>query len=117
MWIMIAGPYSSNDATPEGRARNLAALNRVALAVFDRGHVPVIGLNLALPLAALAPDRAAEVVMPLSLALVERCDACLRVGGASTGADAEVAAVRAAAQPGYMSLDDLPAVTAHPDGA
>ena len=50
MWIMVAGPYRSGAATAEARARNLTALNQAALALFRAGHVPVIGVNLALPL-------------------------------------------------------------------
>ena len=42
MWIMVSGPYRSGAATAEARARNLAEMNRAALALFQAGHVPVI---------------------------------------------------------------------------
>jgi hypothetical protein len=47
-------------------------------------------------------------MMPLSLALAGRCDACLRVGGPSAGADQEVALFHAVGKPVYGSLADLP---------
>src|ERR1041385_2178499 len=50
MWIMIAGPYSTGARTPGERADNLQALNRVAVEVHRRGHLPIIGVNLALPM-------------------------------------------------------------------
>ena len=105
MWIMVAGPYRSGAATAEARARNLAELNRAALALFRAGHVPVIGVNLALPVIEAAYD---EIMMPLSLHLAERCDACLRVGGPSAGADEEAARFRAAGRPVYERLEEVP---------
>ena len=107
MWIMVAGPYRSGAATAEARARNLTALNQAALALFRAGHVPVIGVNLALPLIQAAGEAAYdEIMMPLSLSLAERCDACLRVGGASAGADEEV---RERGRPVYAALAEVPA--------
>lgn len=107
---MVAGPYASGGADAEGRAANLAALNRAALAMFRLGHVPVIGVNMALPVIAAAGTPAYdEIMLPLSLALAERCDACLRVGGASAGADAEVARFRAAGKPVFFALEEIPA--------
>ena len=49
------------------------------------------------------------IMMPVSLALAERCDACLRIGGASAGADQEVARFRAAGRPVYLNLESVPA--------
>jgi len=40
-------------------------------------------------------------MMPLSLALIDRCDACLRLPGASAGVDREVARFRNAGKPVY----------------
>ena len=47
-------------------------------------------------------------MMPLSLALVDRCDACLRIGGPSTGADQEAARFRATGRPVYGGLAEVP---------
>ena len=110
---MISGPYTAGQADADQRARNLAAMNRTALAVFQRGHVPIIGVNLALPVIEAAKphlaDRAFDaIMMPLSLALAERCDACLRLGGASAGADEEAARFAARGKPVYRRLEDVP---------
>jgi len=109
MWVMVAGPYTSGDAGPDVRAANLAAMNQAALALFDNGHLPVIGVNMALPvIAAAGEDQFDRLMMPISLGLAERCDACLRVGGPSRGADDEVARFRAAGKPIYFRLEDVP---------
>ena len=111
MWIMIAGPYSTGARTETERAANLRRLNEAALAVFRKGHVPVIGVNAALPVIAAAGASAAaqdEIMMPMSLALAERCDGCLRIGGASRGADDEVARFVAVGKPVYRSVEEVP---------
>ncbi len=109
MWVMVAGPYTAGGADPEQRRANLRTLNQVALAVFERGHIPVIGVNNALPVIAEAGEaRFDELMMPISLAMAERCDAVLRVGGASQGADQEVARFRTAGKPVFNDLGELP---------
>lgn len=108
MWIMVAGPYTAGARAPEERAENLQVLNRAAVEIFRMGHVPVIGVNMALPMIEVAGESAfEEIMMPLSLALTERCDACLRIGGPSKGADDEVDRFRAAGRPVFYSLDEL----------
>ena len=112
MWIMVAGPYLAGARTEEDRAANLRRMNDAAVAVFDRGHVPIIGVNLALPVIdAAGQDRFEAIMMPLSLAAAERCDACLRLPGASTGADAEVATFRRRGLPVFFSIDEIPDAT------
>lgn len=111
MWIMVGGPYGTGAKTAAERAANLARMNEAALAVWRRGHVPIIGVNLALPIVAAAGgDDAAEaaIMMPLSLALAERCDAFLRIGGASVGADQEMARFGAAGKRVYRSVEEIP---------
>jgi hypothetical protein len=110
MWIMVGGPHGTGAKTAAGRAANLARMNEAALAVWRKGHVPIIGVNLALPIVAAAGgDDAAEVaiMMPLSLALAERCDAFLRIGGASMGADQEMARFVAAGKQVFRSLEEI----------
>ena len=110
MWIMIAGPYSAGGADDAMRRERLAEMNRIAYEVFRLGHSPVIGVNMALPvIEAAGEDRFEEIMMPLSLALAERCDAVLRIGGASAGADAEVELVSSRGGVVYRSLSDIPA--------
>ncbi|MEM8741957.1 MAG: DUF4406 domain-containing protein [Pseudomonadota bacterium] len=108
-WIMIAGPYSAGAADAAQRAENLSAMNRAALEVFEKGHVPVIGVNMALPVIEVAGhDRYDDLMMPISLALADRCDAILRIGGASAGADAEMVRMEKAGKPVYRSIEQIP---------
>jgi hypothetical protein len=110
MWILIAGPYSTGAKTEAEREANLFAMNRAAYQVFCKGHVPIIGVNLALPvIQAAGPEMFDSLMMPLSLALADRCDAVLRIGGASAGADEEVERVRARGGHVYHGIDEIPA--------
>jgi hypothetical protein len=75
-----------------------------------KGHVPIICVNLALPLIEAAHGDAgaeAEIMTPLSLALAQRCDAFLRIGE-SVGADQEMARFIAAGKRVFHSLEDVP---------
>jgi hypothetical protein len=111
-WIMIAGPYGSGARTVEQKAQNLRALNAVAVEVFRKGHIPLIGVNLALPVIAAAGAASYdEIMMPLSLALASRCDAVLRVGGPSAGADQEVELIRSQGGIVYTSISEVPELT------
>lgn len=108
LWIMIAGPYASGAKTAEERQANLRAMNEAAYAVFKKGHIPVIGVNTALPvIEAAGEEHYEEIMMPISLALAERCDAILRIGGASTGADQEVESFRKRGLPVFMSVEEV----------
>jgi hypothetical protein len=110
MWIWVCGPYATGGASPSQRAANLRVLNEAALDLFRRGHTPVIGANMALPMIEVAglDDASHEIRLPLSLALLDRCDACLRIGGESRGSDIEVEAFKASGRPVYSSLSDIP---------
>lgn len=109
LWVMIAGPYGSGTKTPEEKKANLAKLNQTALAVFRKGYIPVVGVNNALPLIVVAgEDGSDSIMMRLSVALTERCDCCLRVGGLSKGADREVESFKTESKPVYYAIDQLP---------
>ena len=109
LWIMVAGPYTSGSSDPAVRAANLRAMNRAAHEVWKRGHVPLIGVNMALPVIdAAGAGQFDAVMMPLSLALAERCDAVLRIGGPSKGADEEVALIRSRGGRVFTRIEDIP---------
>jgi hypothetical protein len=109
MWIMISGPYRTGTRTDAERDDNLRAMNAAAYEIFRRGHVPVIGVNMALHvIGAGGSDTYDAVMMPLSLALAERCDAVLRIGGPSAGADQEVEQIRAGGGTVYHAVNDIP---------
>ena len=103
------GPYRSGAVGAAGRAANLRILNEAALAVFRRGHLPVIGVNLALPVIEVAgAESFDEIMMPVSLAVAERCDAVLRIGGPSGGANEEMERFRERGLPVFHALDEIP---------
>jgi hypothetical protein len=113
--ILVAGPYRSGTGDdPELIAANMRAMDEAALALFRRGHLPVTGEALALPMAAVAGSTRVgdaafdEVFHPVARLLVARCDAVLRIGGASAGADEMVALARAHGATVYTALDDVP---------
>jgi len=109
MWIMISGPYRSGSTDPEIWKRNLELMNKVAHIVLQKGHTPVIGVNMALPVIAGAGEKHYnEIMMPISMALAERCDAVLRIGGTSANADREVALFRQRGLPVYYTPDEIP---------
>ncbi len=109
MWIMVAGPYRTGALDEAERARNLRALNLAACAIHERGHVPIVGVNLALPIIeAAGASSYDEIMLPLCLALAGRCDAILRLAGASSGADLEVERVRARGGVVYASVEEIP---------
>jgi hypothetical protein len=114
--VLVAGPYRSRTGDdPVRLAENVEAMNRAALDAFRAGHVPVTGEALALPLIGLAgshrvgDDVFQEVFHPIARRLLEHCDAVLRVGGASAGADEMVALARADGKLVVSSVEDLPA--------
>jgi hypothetical protein len=115
LMILVAGPYRSGTGDdPALIAANMHAMEQAALALFRRGHLPVTGEALALPLAALAGSTRVgdpafdEVFHPVARRLVARCDAVLRIGGASAGADEMVALALEHGAAVYTSLADVP---------
>ena len=109
MWIMVAGPYRTGTTDPLVRAENLRRLNEIAYEILRKGHVPVIGVNLALPIIEAAGAESYDsIMMPLSLTVAERCDAVPRIGGASRGADEEVETFVARGFKVFRSLDEIP---------
>lgn len=115
MMILIAGPYrSGTDDDPAKMADNVRAMEAFALPLFRAGHVPVVGEWLALPLVALAGSTRVgdapfdEVFHPIAERLLEHCDAVLRVGGASSGADLMVTVARDRGLAVYRALEEVP---------
>ncbi len=113
--VLVAGPYrSGTNDDPRVLAANVAAMNRAALDVFRAGHVPVTGEAVALPLVELAGSSRVgdaifdEIFHPVAQRLVGRCDAVLRMGGPSVGADEMVVRARVAGKLVVASADELP---------
>ena len=106
MVIAVAGPYSA--ATAEERQCDLDAMNEAVARLMEIGHVPVIGMNAALPVLekAIVSDRYAAI-MVISLAVVSACDALLLIGE-SPGANKERAPIRSQGKPVYSRIEDVP---------
>ncbi len=105
---MISGPYTAGGADASARAANLRAMNLASVEVFRKGHTPLIGVNMALPMIeAAGPEHFDQIMMPLSLALAQRCDAVLRIGGPSRGADQETELFERAGKPVYTHLNQI----------
>jgi hypothetical protein len=113
--ILVAGPYRSGTGDePAKMAANVRAMEAYALPLFRAGHVPIVGEWLALPLVALAGSQRVgdaafdEIFHPIAERLLARCDAVLRMGGPSAGADEMV---RIASERGlrvFHRLSDVP---------
>jgi hypothetical protein len=115
LMILIAGPYRSGTGDdPDKLAANVRAMEALALPLFEAGHIPVVGEWFALPLVALAGstqigDAAfVSIFHPIAERLLDRCDAVLRVGGASQGADEMARIAREQGKPVYGSLAEVP---------
>ena len=108
MIIGIAGPYSAN--TEEERRANLDKLNSAAAQVLNKGHIPFIGINAALPVVnqtSLADEDRYKAIMDISMAIVNQCDALLLIKE-SPGANRERDLVLSKGLPVYYELQDIP---------
>ncbi len=115
MLILIAGPYrSGTNDDPTLMQQNLNNLESVALPLFRKGHIPMIGEWVALPLIHLAgsgkPGDEAweEIQYPVAHRLLEKCDAILRLQGVSKGADEDVRIATERGLKVYHNLEEVP---------
>ena len=113
--ILVAGPYrSGTNDDPALIAANVRAMTAVALRLFRASHLPVLGEWFALPLIELAGSKENRrpgfngIFHPISRPLVARCDACLRIGGPSTGADEMVELARRHGKAVFHRFEDVP---------
>jgi hypothetical protein len=112
--ILIAGPYrSGTNDNPELMQQNLDRLETMALALFRAGHIPLVGEWLALPLLKIAGSKKPgdeiyqEISYPIAHRLITKCDAILRIGGESKGADNDVKLARELGLLIYYKLEDI----------
>ncbi len=118
MMVLIAGPYRSGTGDdPEKMAVNVHNMESYALPIFRLGHIPVLGEWFALPLVKLAGSTRVgdeafnEIFHPIAERLLEKCDAVLRVGGPSQGADLMVKTANERGLQIYYSLEEIPSQT------
>ena len=106
MIIAVAGPYSAD--TEEKRRSNLDAMNIAAARLLEMGHIPLIGMNAALPVIekAVIQDKY-KAVMDISLALIESCEAILMIGE-SPGANREKDLIISKKLPVFYNIESVP---------
>jgi hypothetical protein len=115
MMILIAGPYRSGTGDdPEKMAANLRRLEAAAWPLFEKGHVPMIGEWVALPVWHGAGGRFVgdalydHVLHPTAGRLLQHCQAVLRLPGMSKGADEDVRIARERGLPVYFDIAEVP---------
>jgi hypothetical protein len=115
MMILIAGPYRSGTGDDPVKIRAIVtAMEALALPLFRAGHIPAPGEWFALPLAAVAGSKQIgdepfnEVFHPVAIRLIVRCDAILRIGGPSAGADEMVRLGQEQGKKIFYHLEDIP---------
>ena len=115
MMILIAGPYrSGTNDDPALIKKNVQQMESYALPIFRAGHIPILGEWLALPLVELAGSRKLgdekfnEIFHPIATRLLQKCDAVLRVGGPSAGADEMVRIGQELGLAVYQTVEQIP---------
>jgi hypothetical protein len=115
MMILVAGPYrSGTNDDPSKIAANVKAMTDTALELYKMGHLPVLGEWFALPLIEAAGSEKHgdeifnQIFHPVAIQLIDHCQAVLRIGGASTGADEMVNTGLAKGKIIYYSIKDIP---------
>ena len=117
--ILVAGPYrSGTNDDPVLMAKNLERLGKTAFELYELGHIPVIGEWLALPLIKLAGSKKAgdeiynSMSYPIAHRVLTKCDAIMRIEGASKGADQDVEVARGLGLTVYYDIHEVPDVNA-----
>jgi hypothetical protein len=115
--ILIAGPYrSGTHDNPVLIRANIQAMTDAALEVYHLGHMPVLGEWFALPLIEAAGSTQigdeifTRMFHPIAIQLIDHCDAVLRIGGASSGADEMVRTGQEKGKTIYYSMDEIPEI-------
>ena len=116
--ILVAGPYrSGTNDDPVLIAANVQHMTDAALEIYRMGHLPVLGEWFALPLLEAAGSKQTgdaifnEIFHPVAVQLIDHCDAVLRIGGPSAGADEMVATGKAKGKTIFLSQEEIPLPT------
>jgi hypothetical protein len=115
--ILVAGPYrSGTNDDPQLIKAHVKHMTTVSLELFRKGHLPVMGEWFALPLIEEAGSQHIgdevfnEIFHPVAIQLIDRCDAVLRIGGPSSGADEMVRHAKEKSKMIFLNKDDIEAV-------
>ena len=113
--ILVAGPYrSGTNDIPELIEANVKAMTDAALELYRMGHMPVMGEWFALPLIEAAGSKQVgdavfnEIFHPIAVKLIDHCDAVLRIGGASAGADEMINTGKKKGKLIFMNKSEIP---------
>jgi hypothetical protein len=117
LMVLIAGPYrSGTNDDPTLIASNVKAMTDAALEVYKLGHLPVLGEWFALPLIEAAGSKKIgdeifnEIFHPIAVQLIDHCDAVLRIGGLSAGADEMVRTGESKNKLIFHSIKEIPVI-------
>lgn len=117
LMILVAGPYrSGTNDKPALIEANVKQMTTVSLELFRKGHLPVMGEWFALPLIEEAGSKQIgdeifnAIFHPVAVQLIDHCDAVLRIGGASSGADEMIKVGREKGKIIFLNKEDIPAV-------
>ena len=115
LMILVAGPYrSGTNDDPQLIAANVKAMTDAALEIYQIGHLPVLGEWFALPLIEAAGSKKIgdaifnEIFHPVAVQLIDHCDAVLRIGGPSSGADEMVSTGKAKNKTIFYRIGEIP---------
>lgn len=101
MYIYIAGPYTGG--APDG---NIRAAVDAAERLQEKGHTPFIPHTTFLW--GVVHEHDYEFWMDWCFKWVKKCDALLRIDGASPGGDREVEYAEELGMPVYMDIENIP---------
>ncbi len=114
LMILVAGPFrSGTNDDPVLIHRNVEAMNQMALKVYQKGHLPVLGEWFALPLIETAGSKEMgdeiwdSMFHPVAIRMISKCDVVLRIGGPSKGSDEMVRIGKEKGKRIIYSLDEL----------
>ena len=117
LMILVAGPYrSGTNDNPQLIAANVKAMTDAALEIYKIGHLPVLGEWFALPLIEavgskkIGDDIFNKIFHPVAVQLIDHCDAVLRIGGPSAGADEMVNTGKAKDKTIFYSVEAIPMI-------
>jgi len=85
-------------------------MNTAGALVLELGHIPLIGMNAALPIVERANIKDKyKATMEISLAVIDKCEGILMIGE-SPGANKERDLILSKGLPVYYSINEIPAV-------
>ena len=106
MIIGVAGPYSAD--TEEKRKVNFDAMNTAAANLLEMGHIPLIGMNAALPVIERSRIKDKyKATMEISLAVINACEGILIIGE-SPGVSKEKELIKSKGLPVYYKPEEIP---------